>query len=76
MDVSLFLEKIPAGSFTRAEFSRLTGLRGRALWSALKVLGLAGAIADSGEGRRPVIYTRADAKEKKAPRGRKIPPNT
>ena len=76
VDVSLFLEKIPAGSFTRAEFSRLTGLRGRALWSALKVLCLAGAIADSGESRRPVIYTRADAKEKKAPRGRKIPPNT
>ncbi len=76
VDVSLFLDHIPFDSFTRAEFSKATGLRGRALWSALKVLRDSGAIVESGESKRPVVYTRVTGKEKKPRPDRKIAANT
>lgn len=76
VDVSLFLDRLPLDRFTRTEFSKTTGLRGRALWSALKILIERGAIIDAGEGKRPVVYTRAAGEEKKPLPDIKIAPNT
>ena len=76
VDVSLFLGQLPFDTFTRAEFSKATGLRGRALWSALKLLREQGAVAEAGEGKRPVVYTRVTKKNKKPRSDRKNAPNT